>query len=104
MQKTAYEMRISDWSSDVCSSDLVELLMQCCFKSEATGEVIVNNHWLRRVQIPRNLRCLALYCMNPDGLISLSLMHITKRTSRSEERRVGIECVSTCRSRWSPYH
>src|SRR3546814_8811469 len=60
--------------------------MQCCFKSEATGEVIVNNHWLRRVQIPRNLRCLALYCMNPDGLISLSLMHITKRTSELSKR------------------
>src|SRR3546814_2097930 len=29
---------------------------------------------------------------------------ITSLDSRSEERRVGKECVSTCRSRWSPYH
>src|SRR3546814_2505348 len=29
---------------------------------------------------------------------------IARRSSRSEERRVGKECVSTCRSRWSPYH
>src|SRR3546814_3272007 len=66
-QKTAYEMRISDWSSDVCSSDL-----------PAGG-------WSRcggRDTRPIGARCAA----------------------RSEERRVGKECVSTCRSRWSPYH
>src|SRR3546814_3146636 len=66
-QKTAYEMRISDWSSDVCSSDLPGLRW---------GNAI----WIR----PKSP--------------SLS------RGARSEERRVGKECVSTCRSRWSPYH
>src|SRR3546814_10187645 len=67
-QKTAYEMRISDWSSDVCSSDLFAL---------------------RKEQIPESLRSgFSLECFE----------------DRSEERRVGKECVSTCRSRWSPYH
>src|SRR3546814_4998463 len=67
-QKTAYEMRISDWSSDVCSSDLF-----------FPGAFDAGN--------PRK-----------GGAFSL----IDER--RSEERRVGKECVSTCRSRWSPYH
>src|SRR3546814_6120038 len=67
-QKTAYEMRISDWSSDVCSSDL---------PNDATGRA-------RPVAPGRH--------------------DAGDRGERSEERRVGKECVSTCRSRWSPYH
>src|SRR3546814_17318590 len=72
-QKTAYEMRISDWSSDVCSSDLV----------------------FRREQPRRDAKNLPL--LAADRLLTLVF-------DRSEERRVGKECVSTCRSRWSPYH
>src|SRR3546814_7109456 len=68
-QKTAYEMRISDWSSDVCSSDLIKV---------------------------------------SNGVADLDAGTILNRcygdANRSEERRVGKECVSTCRSRWSPYH
>src|SRR3546814_19703807 len=64
-QKTAYEMRISDWSSDVCSSDL-----------RVTGAY--------------------RFRIRPGDPILFQ--------HRSEERRVGKECVSTCRSRWSPYH
>src|SRR3546814_9002578 len=77
-QKTAYEMRISDWSSDVCSSDL--------------GRDDGAEHERGR---PRNIRHHELQ-RRADG----------KRCGddRSEERRVGKECVSTCRSRWSPYH
>src|SRR3546814_1988573 len=86
-QKTAYEMRISDWSSDVCSSDLL-----------AKRQV----YWALVVGVPSI----------EDGIIDLPLgkqpgtggekMHVDKE--RSEERRVGKECVSTCRSRWSPDH
>src|SRR3546814_9164976 len=69
-QKTAYEMRISDWSSDVCSSDL----------AAARGR-------------------------DRDGGTGPERPTLVRRTApRSEERRVGKECVSTCRSRWSPYH
>src|SRR3546814_9960438 len=71
-QKTAYEMRISDWSSDVCSSDLGSL--------DAIG-------------LGRRLERIAQHHRGRQN-----------RGQRSEERRVGKECVSTCRSRWSPYH
>src|SRR3546814_7460894 len=86
-QKTAYEMRISDWSSDVCSSDL---------NSYRFGMKYVNglvDIFIRLKQGLSNVdRELVLY-----GLAILWIW-------RSEERRVGKECVSTCRSRWSPYH
>src|SRR3546814_12866105 len=39
-----------------------------------------------------------------DDLIALKAMGVDCDFVRSEERRVGKECVSTCRSRWSPYH
>src|SRR3546814_4722807 len=84
-QKTAYDMRISDWSSDVCSSDL----------SPTFGAVP--------------------YCEAPEcHLRQRGQAHLREAPEkarferscwdRSEERRVGKECVSTCRSRWSPYH
>src|SRR3546814_1828809 len=96
-QKTAYEMRISDWSSDVCSSDLtrspteqlaawVERLGQRLAQRDVDGtlELFADDcHW----------RDLVLFSWN---LITL------EGKARSEERRVGKECVSTCRSRWSP--
>src|SRR3546814_5025350 len=75
-QKTAYEMRISDWSSDVCSSDL-----GLQGGAVATDQDAVADD--RHAAEAHGGAC-------EDG--------------RSEERRVGKECVSTCRSRWSPYH
>src|SRR3546814_7561564 len=84
-QKTAYEMRISDWSSDVCSSDL----------PPAAGSIaLVQSPGCRGVDAPRPTRDLA----------NVWIMSNSLRKVRSEERRVGKECVSTCRSRWSPYH
>src|SRR3546814_3495861 len=82
-QKTAYEMRISDWSSDVCSSDLL-----------LTGYVPQTGS--RRMLIT----ALLLAAMAPSPAATVA----TTRAASSEERRVGKECVSTCRSRWSPYH
>src|SRR3546814_6208446 len=78
-QKTAYEMRISDWSSDVCSSDLL-LDRQSLRAAPGAAE-----HRLHAGALPQKGLCAA-------------------GRTRSEERRVGKECVSTCRSRWSPYH
>src|SRR3546814_2942770 len=75
-QKTAYEMRISDWSSDVCSSDLLASLITA--------------------PQPRGM-----FGTRPQGQ---GLLGSLLSEARSEERRVGKECVSTCRSRWSPYH
>src|SRR3546814_13444081 len=96
-QKTAYEMRISDWSSDVCSSDLISPKDS---RSEGT----------------RRFRRSAMYLCNLCGHCGRTTAkgnhpdaHSYKPKGnapeqRSEERRVGKECVSTCRSRWSPYH
>src|SRR3546814_7076949 len=80
-QKTAYEMRISDWSSDVCSSDLDR------------------RRHRRRLGVGGDLRGAA-------GAVRPERHHPAVPEAgrdRSEERRVGKACVSTCRSRWSPY-
>src|SRR3546814_1343074 len=77
-QKTAYEMRISDWSSDVCSSDLEE--RQSGGEAGDEGSSRRTMHNAKSFETP------------------------FRQAQRSEERRVGKECVSTCRSRWSPYH
>src|SRR3546814_17744421 len=95
-------MRISDWSSDVCSSDLADWLLirvsakALCF---CLGSARGIKPWAlilktKGFQIP--LRRITLrFAKAISGRNHLS---------RSEERRVGKECVSTCRSRWSPYH
>src|SRR3546814_1828903 len=83
-QKTAYEMRISDWSSDVCSSDLFR---DSVFPDGGT------------LLIRAIHRFSTLYTGESGVIGGCKLRH-----ERSEERRVGKECVSTCRSRWSPYH
>src|SRR3546814_3767941 len=86
-QKTAYEMRISDWSSDVCSSDLARRGGEHLFLHDRIG--------------------FGLGGGEPDrptpGAVRAH-RHRRRHLARSEERRVGKECVSTCRSRWSPYH
>src|SRR3546814_5434715 len=102
-QKTAYEMRISDWSADVCSSDLGTRIMgqldnrpdgvdvypgdQHDFDSYPQG-----NQALSRMQSP-----VYVHADNPHERLYIAAL------DRSDERRVGNECVSSCRSRWSPY-
>src|SRR3546814_3070312 len=93
-QKTAYEMRISDWSSDVCSSDLVialdEVFEHLPMRDHVAAEV--HRHEAGKLE---------------EARIHLSPPPATETSwpSRSsEERRVGKECVGTCRSRCSPYH
>src|SRR3546814_17430218 len=99
-------MRISDWSSDVCSSDLdardadrhrlLQLAMdaaqpleerlarRCCQLHESTERVFPMVEQRAGSRDPEASR--------------------KDIAPRSEERRVGKECVSTCRSRWSPYN
>src|SRR3546814_8928159 len=87
-QKTAYEMRISDWSSDVCSSDLPA--------RSARGSAGLRSPDLDQLR-GWGAAATAVGCRVVED--PRSSAH-----PRSEERRVGKECVSTCRSRWSPYH
>src|SRR3546814_21031670 len=84
-QKTAYEMRISDWSSDVCSSDLKSMAPKRGHRMDAGRRGFARRRFCRLA-----------------GWRSFPGLSVQMR--RSEERRVGKECVSTCRSRWSPYH
>src|SRR3546814_20278953 len=72
-------MRISDWSSDVCSSDLDAFRFYGLTGGTMKAAVIVKGD-------------------------DLGVSGMGGATARSEERRVGKACVSTCRSRWSPYH
>src|SRR3546814_7148782 len=83
-QKTAYEMRISDWSSDVCSSDL----------DRHPGKQRQGDPEAARQDDDQG---------EPENGSKPSGVH-GSGSRRSEERRVGKECVSTCRYRWSPYH
>src|SRR3546814_4662249 len=99
-QKTADEMRISDWSSDVCSSDLGAA--RDVQQHDLVHRPLVESlHGVHRVVVDD------VGVLEPDGLHHLSVAQDEDRNEallRSEERRVGKECVSTCRSRWSPEH
>src|SRR3546814_19602755 len=104
-------MRIIDWSSDVCSSDLViELRLERApglptalddrsgspSATLALGKVrLGQGHELGEREGP---------AQRPRRLLAEPGTHFAGRGKRSEERRVGKECVSTCISRWSPDH
>src|SRR3546814_5874285 len=99
-QKTAYEMRISDWSSDVCSSDLsatgtANAASASCAPTEGAGYDRWNAERTGGYAGPATAR---------GEPASHAIVAQDADRSRSEERRVGKECVSTCRSRWPPYH
>src|SRR3546814_2695540 len=94
-QKTAYEVRISDWSSDVCSSDLLQPGWESFV---GAGPMVMRHgltmgemgHWfIRHFNLDVDYRVIGMAGWDPK---------------RSEERRVGKECVSTGRSRWAPSH
>src|SRR3546814_18615944 len=112
-QRTAYEMRISDWSSDVCSSDL---LRPFGVRHRAHLGIVIALH---RFKISERVGRIAMrhVVLGERPELSIFLRQATEffdvgndagvaefeREFRSEERRVGTESVSTCRSRWSPY-
>src|SRR3546814_12611441 len=97
-------MRISDWSSDVCSSDLP--------RSGRDGHIhphsVVSGTFY--VAVPPGSGALKLEDPRLPMLMAAPARtddapeHLHPFVYRSEERRVGKECVSTCRSRWSPHH
>src|SRR3546814_7939862 len=112
-------MRIRDWSSDVCSSDLLRddlAVLLAPHDRDDVDERFARHDHARRVHAP-----LALEVLETDGGVEdrlglgirldegaelgrLLVARVLAVEHRSEERRVGKECVSTCRSRWSPYH
>src|SRR3546814_1526236 len=96
-QKTAYEMRISDWSSDVCSSDLTVTVKHIreTFPDLRKVGLLATSGTVSSGVYKRALEDHDLQEVVPSAPM---------QARRSEERRVGKECVSTCRSRWSPYH
>src|SRR3546814_12303548 len=113
-------MRISDWSSDVCSSDLLGMDVEHRFDLFGAQGAGGGDH------------ALGLAAAEPEAAVGVEVAEVAhavddagtsarcaraltptlsrkrergqKPSPRSEERRVGKECVSTCRSRWSPYH
>src|SRR3546814_20483397 len=114
-------MRISDWSSDVCSSDL------SCYAWREAGclsDITVEFHnaggtlfgveayvpalmeYVEKYGIDLNLGSNLVAVDGPGRTATFQTAsgEVTRNFERSEERRVGKECVSTCRSRWSPYH
>src|SRR3546814_19187943 len=100
-------MRISDWSSDVCSSDLGFTPLAPPFLSGRSTAGLTGVDHLEARQVP--LRPAAADALpgrqvmgglgDVGGMVADALDVL-----RSEERRVGKECVGSCRSRWSPYH
>src|SRR3546814_13152116 len=138
-------MRISDWSSDVCSSDLrrTDAHGFAIFGNGAAGDVeafcpqqvhqrVVGQDFLRIFGCDQGLD-MTLDGFGRNGLAAVAALDAAREEIfefiepacagkvfiasdaayrgfmhfdgfRSEERRVGKECVSTCRSRWSPYH
>src|SRR3546814_4246784 len=107
-QKTAYEMRISDWSSDVCSSDLMPPLAVDQYQHLVLAEAAQRR--TARIGGPARIDRAREFQRRRDELEELrevaqaARLEIGSGVGRSEERRVGKECVRTCRSRWSPYH
>src|SRR3546814_1046630 len=95
-QKTAYEMRISDWSSDVCSSDLADI--------EPVAAEAIPHEAAQILDGDAGDRGFSAAARPGVGMLAVHQPAQHAAGDRSEERRVGKECVSTCRSPWSPYH
>src|SRR3546814_13536685 len=118
-EKTADEVRISDWSSDVCSSDLLARRPRHRPARPARGAALDPSAAMDRTPRRRRNRKRAPlkpcgHGVHPAAVGGASLYRLLGRADfvvalmasamRSEERRVGKECVSTCRCRWSPFH
>src|SRR3546814_14326808 len=90
-------MRISDWSSDVCSSDLDPDVLETWFSAQLFPFSTMG--WP-----DKDLMAQRGFDRFVPSSVLVTGFDIIFFWVRSEERRVGKECVSTCRSRWSPYH
>src|SRR3546814_19625723 len=99
-------MRISDWSSDVCSSDLYGGQGLPSIVGTAVSEYTLSANLSFKMY--HGLTNAAVEALIAKGSEEQKRIYIPNMVSgkwaRSEARRVGQECVSTCRSRWAPYH
>src|SRR3546814_11937658 len=98
-------MRISDWSSDVCSSDLEKYEYNLLGSMETTATYL--NMFVSSLKDLTQKDFALNVQKNVNKALWPMLFSVRKGDNawdRSEERRVGKECVSTCRSRWSPCH
>src|SRR3546814_14071933 len=104
-------MRISDWSSDLCSSDLhamkaSDLLVQC-LENEGVEYIFgvpgeENADFMLSLEKSEKIRFILT--RHEQGAAFMAEIYGRLTGNRSEARRVGKERVSTCRSRWAPYH
>src|SRR3546814_17144166 len=103
-------MRISDWSSDVCSSDLrdAHVFLDCNreLPEISLGGALPEQRSSSRLPVHLDYTYLDIErnTEKHQRRIAPAALSIAVAAARSEERRVGKECVSTCRSRWSPTH
>src|SRR3546814_2977728 len=109
-QKTAYEMRISDWSSDVCSSDLKLYLTMRAEASAGQSIPVTTRHLESLVRLAQVRICTMHDVEQASSVITYLIAYLWQaraklelREHRSAERRVGRECVRSCRYRWSRY-
>src|SRR3546814_5605508 len=105
-QKTAYEMRISDGSSDVCSSDLIASGTPIVGILDPDGEIgqMVKETGCGVLVDPVGEEIAAVIRDLMVDPVKRSAMSAAARQIRSAERREGKECVITCSSRWSLYN
>src|SRR3546814_20190095 len=98
-------MRISDWSSDVCSSDLGDLDQPLGLVGVDRLIGLADKFGRARLVVAGGTQQREHRLVARDGAAGVATGHAGNlHVLRSEARRVGKECVSTCRSRWSPYH
>src|SRR3546814_19859842 len=100
-------MRISDWSSDVCSSDLLGVFdISSADSKQFAQEVRLQSDFSGPFNFSIGGNYTEFRTQNDYYVMSNLLTALARMQplNRSEERRVGKECVSTCRSRWLQYH
>src|SRR3546814_12077050 len=97
-------MRISDWSSDVCSSDLCDKFLSLRISEEDYERLRKAARKAKVRSISAYVRELIRAAVGGTSILDVILDAELREINRSDERRVGKECVSTCRSWWSPHH